>query len=141
MATNDQPMSPGRDETSGRYTAEYDPQDFIEAIRELGGSASTTEVADAVGCNRRTSHLRLTELDDDGTVDGRRVGQAYLWTVTDGESGDDADEPARADDDPSDYVKEQQRKAAGQVARSASERHSSAANEGDGDEQEEGEIA
>lgn len=81
MATNGQPMAPERDESSGQYVAEYAPEAFTEALRELGGSASTAEVADAVGCNRRTAHLRLTELEDEGAVDGRRVGRAYLWSA------------------------------------------------------------
>jgi hypothetical protein len=81
MAPNRQAMAPERDDTSGQYVAEYDPEAFVEAIRELGGAASTTEVADAVGCDRRTSHLRLTELEDEEEVDGRRVGRAYLWSV------------------------------------------------------------
>jgi len=74
-------MPPERDETSGQYVAEYGPEVFVDALRELDGSASTTEVADAVGCNRRTAHLRLTELQDEGGVNGRRVGRAYLWSV------------------------------------------------------------
>ena len=82
MATDGQPMAPDRDEASGQYVAEYAPETFIEAIRELDGSASTTEVADTVGCDRRTAHLRLTELQDEGAVDGRRVGRAYLWSVS-----------------------------------------------------------
>lgn len=74
-------MAPERDESSGKYTTEFEPEAFIEAIRELSGSASTREVADAVGCDRRTAHLRLTELDKEGDIDGRRVGRAYLWSV------------------------------------------------------------
>lgn len=81
MATNRQAMAPERDDANGQYVAEYDREAFVEAIRELGGAASTTEIADAVGCDRRTSHLRLTELEDEGDVDGRRVGRAYLWSV------------------------------------------------------------
>jgi uncharacterized membrane protein len=87
MATNRQSMAPERDETSGQYVAEYDPKAFVKAIRELGGAASTTETAAAVGCDRRTAHLRLTELEEEGAVDGRRVGRAYLWSVAiDGET-------------------------------------------------------
>ena len=81
MATNDGSMAPERDETSGQYVAEYDREAFVDAIRELGGSASTSEIADAVGCDRRTAHLRLTELDEEGPIDGRRVGRAYLWSA------------------------------------------------------------
>lgn len=81
MASNSQNMTPQRDSASGQYTTEYDPDTFVEAITELGGSASTTEVADEVGCDRRTAHLRLKELQDDDTITGRRVGRAYLWSL------------------------------------------------------------
>lgn len=82
MASNSQHMTPQRDSASGQYMTEYDPDTFVEAISELGGSASTTEVADEVGCDRRTAHLRLTGLADRDVISGRRVGRAFLWNVS-----------------------------------------------------------
>lgn len=79
-----QPVMPGkdRDEESGRYTDTYSDSDFLNAIREVGGSAGTSEIADAVGCTRRNAYNRLTEMDDRGEVTSRKVGGALLWSVT-----------------------------------------------------------
>jgi predicted transcriptional regulator len=78
-------MARERDDASGQFVAEFDPERFVQAIRDLDGAASTTEVAEAVGCDRRTAHLRLTELAEDEWVTNRRVGRAYLWSVAEPE--------------------------------------------------------
>lgn len=82
MATSVRMMARERDETSGQFTTEFDREVFVDAIRDFDGAASTTEVAELVGCDRRTAHLRLTQLGEEGRIDSRRVGRAYLWSVT-----------------------------------------------------------
>ncbi|SFK67523.1 hypothetical protein SAMN04487950_0525 [Halogranum rubrum] len=74
-----------RDDNSGRYTETYPLEVFIEALASLGGSAGTQDVADEVGCKYRTANAKLHELDDEGRVSSRKVGNAYLWTVIDDE--------------------------------------------------------
>lgn len=73
-----------RDEDSGKYTETFPDEEFIDAIDALGGSASTQEVADAVGCAYRTAHAKLTELSDEGRVSKREVGRAFLWMLSEG---------------------------------------------------------
>jgi uncharacterized membrane protein len=66
---------------AGKYATKYQPAEFMDALRGLGGSGSTKEVADGVGCSRRTAHYRLTDLEDDGQITSREVGRSILWRV------------------------------------------------------------
>lgn len=68
-----------RDDESGRYTETYPLSDFLDALDDLGGAAGTQEVADAVGCKYRTANAKLHELEDDGEIASKKVGNAYLW--------------------------------------------------------------
>ena len=70
-----------REDESGRYTGTFADGDFLNAIRDVGGSASTAEVADAVGCDRRTAYVRLNGLEDTGDVESRMVGNSLLWSL------------------------------------------------------------
>lgn len=72
-----------RDEESGKYTTSYQDSDFLDAIRALGGFASTTDVADEVGCTRRTAYTRLRSIEEDGRVHSRQIGNSLAWTVAD----------------------------------------------------------
>ena len=69
-----------RDDESGKFTEEYPTEDFIKAIRELD-SAGTTDIADYIGCDRRTAYLKLRSLDEDGKVESQKVGNALLWRL------------------------------------------------------------
>jgi len=71
-----------RDDDSGRYTETYPLRDFVEALDTLGGAAGTQEVADEVGCEYRTANAKLHELEDRGEISARKVGNAYLWSLT-----------------------------------------------------------
>lgn len=70
-----------RDEESGKYTTEFGDEEFITAIEDLGGSASTTEIADSIDCDRRTAYLRLKELEDGDDISSRKVGNSLLWLL------------------------------------------------------------
>ena len=72
---------------SGRFKRRYTGEQVIGVLEDSGGAASTSEVADTLGCSRRLALLRLRELEDDGRVSAREVGNTYLWTYT----GDPAD--------------------------------------------------
>jgi GTP-sensing pleiotropic transcriptional regulator CodY len=76
---------PGKDreEESGRYTTSYSDSDFTDIIRELGGLSGTSEIADAVGCTRRTAYTRLQSLESEGKVTSRKVGNSLIWTIPD----------------------------------------------------------
>lgn len=73
-----------RDDDSGQFVESYPPEAFIEAIRERDGMASTPELTDALGCSNRRALDRLRDLEDEGMVESRKVGNAYLWMVEDG---------------------------------------------------------
>ncbi len=75
---------PGKDreEESGKYTTTYPDSDFTDAIQELGGMAGTSEVAETVGCTRRTAYTRLKTLESEGQVSSKKVGNTLLWSVS-----------------------------------------------------------
>jgi glutamate-1-semialdehyde aminotransferase len=74
-------MPKDRDEASGKYTEAYPREEFLDALRALGGSAGTQEIADEVGCAYRTAHSKLTTLEQDEVITSRHVGNAKLWQV------------------------------------------------------------
>ena len=75
-------MPKDRDEETGRYLETYPLDVFIEALDSRGGSASTQEIADMVGCAYRTAYARLRELEDEDRVSSRKIGNALLWRIT-----------------------------------------------------------
>lgn len=70
-----------RDEESQRFTAKYSDGDFLEAVGQFDDGARTADVVDVVGCQPRTARHRLGELEADGRVESRQVGNAKLWYV------------------------------------------------------------
>lgn len=64
----------------GRYTAEYESEDFLSAVEE-NEPATTTEVADTVGCVRQNADYRLRRLKAEGLVQSKKVGPSLVWTV------------------------------------------------------------
>ena len=75
---------PGKDreKESGKYTTSYPDSDFIEAIQALDGMAGTSEIAETVGCTRRTAYTRLQSLESKDQVCSKKVGNSLVWTVT-----------------------------------------------------------
>lgn len=76
---------PGKDreEESGKYTTSYPDSLFLEAIHQLDGMAGTSEVAEKVGCTRRTAYTRLKSLEKDGQINSRKVGASLVWQLSD----------------------------------------------------------
>lgn len=66
-----------RDESSGKFTPEFRDRDFLRALEN--NSMTTSEVADAVGCEYRTAYARLRDLIDEGHVSSREIGNSLLW--------------------------------------------------------------
>jgi len=81
VAENTEAM-PGRDEETGRYTGQYSTEDFLNAISAEGGMAGTGEIADHVGCAHDTAYKRLQEMEEEGQVSSRKVGNTLLWEIT-----------------------------------------------------------
>lgn len=69
------------DDETGKFSEKYSDADFVDAIREFGGTAGTAEVADKIGCPHSTAYYRLDQLRDTGRVDSRQIGNAVLWMV------------------------------------------------------------
>lgn len=79
----DERSGPVQDESSGRFTESYSDEAFIDALDELGGAASTSDVADELGCPHRTALDRLGKLDDADAISSRMVGRSKLWLPPD----------------------------------------------------------
>ena len=63
---------------SGKIAQKYTKEDFLKAVAELE-PASTSEVAEAVGCSRRNADVRLRRLEDEGMVKSKMVGNSLVW--------------------------------------------------------------
>jgi Mn-dependent DtxR family transcriptional regulator len=70
-----------RDGETGRFTETYPPELFLEALEALDGEATTTDIADEVGCSYRTAHAKLSDLASDGSIESQEVGGAILWKL------------------------------------------------------------
>jgi predicted ArsR family transcriptional regulator len=73
----------------GRFKRTYTNEMVLEAVKDEGGSASTSEVSNALGCSRRLALRRLWSLEEKGDVAAREIGNTYLWTVLEMSSGAD----------------------------------------------------
>jgi len=71
-----------RDGDTGQFTPSFADEDFLDAVSAVDG-ATTSEVADRVGCEYRTAYKRLGDLEDQGRVESREVGNSLLWEVAD----------------------------------------------------------
>ena len=74
-------MPKDRDDETGRYTENYPLEEFMSALKSYDGTASTQEVADEVGCAYRTAYAKLSELEENGEITYRKVGNAQLWEI------------------------------------------------------------
>jgi len=78
-------MSDGIDSSRGR-PQEYSENDVLVALRELnnGTGVRTGEVAEKVGCSRRTALRRLTSLEESDKVASSEISERMkLWTISD----------------------------------------------------------
>jgi predicted transcriptional regulator len=65
---------------TGKITSQYDDDKFIEAVAE-NEPASTSEVAETVGCSRRNADVRLKQLTEDGEVRSKKIGNSLSWMI------------------------------------------------------------
>ncbi|ELZ01579.1 helix-turn-helix transcriptional regulator [Natrialba aegyptia] len=73
--------NPNRDDESGKYTAGYTDDNAFEALKEYGGVATTSEVAEEMDCARRTAYNKLSSLEENGRITSRKSGRTRLWQV------------------------------------------------------------
>jgi len=69
----------------GRFTAEYHDEAFLATVTEHE-PATTTEVADAIGCVRQNADYRLRRLRDAGKVASKKAGPSVVWMLSGNES-------------------------------------------------------
>lgn len=74
-------MPPDRDEDTGQFSEEYPATSFLQAVQELE-PATTTRVAEAVGCSYDLAYRRLHELVDQGDLEKQKVGGSFVWRRT-----------------------------------------------------------
>lgn len=67
---------------TGRFTEEYSADDFLDAVRELQ-PATSTEVAEEVGCARQNADYRLSRLEEEGKVRSKKAGPSTIWMLAD----------------------------------------------------------
>jgi len=60
---------------------QYLDEDFLEAVRKHN-PASTSEVADEVGCTRRNADFRLKKLADEGRVIRKKIAASQVWILS-----------------------------------------------------------
>jgi len=70
-----------RDAETGEFVDKYPREALLEAIRESGGIAATSEVAEAVGADRNTVYKKLQSMEADGDVSSRKAGGIRVWEV------------------------------------------------------------
>lgn len=72
-------MPAERDENTGKYTRKFPVEDFVMAVEDLG-TATTSNVAEIVGCSYDLAYRRLKDLEAEEEVTARRVGDSFLWS-------------------------------------------------------------
>lgn len=77
----DEPYFDQNDET-GKIRRKYPDSAFIDAVSEHT-PASTSEVAQSVGCSTDNAYRRLKRLEGAGEVQSKMVGNSLTWLPTD----------------------------------------------------------
>ncbi|MEE6210388.1 transcriptional regulator [Salarchaeum sp. III] len=60
---------------------QYSDEDFLQAIKN--GHKGTSDIAEAVGCKRRTADYRLRQLREQEKVTAEKIGRTLVWTLPD----------------------------------------------------------
>jgi predicted ArsR family transcriptional regulator len=69
-----------QDRESGKIEERYPDQQFLHAVEDHE-PASTSEVADEVGCTRRNALNRLKTLENADQIRSKDVGRSFVWLV------------------------------------------------------------
>ena len=67
-----------QDDETGKITRKYPDERFIEVVKNRS-PASTSEVAEGVGCSSDNAYRRLKALENAGKVDSKMVGNSLIW--------------------------------------------------------------
>lgn len=71
----------------------HSDEEYLDAVREHE-PAGTSEVAAAVGVARQSADYRLRQLEDEGKVGSKRIGNSLAWSVTEASSVPTGVDPA-----------------------------------------------
>lgn len=63
---------------SGQYERELSDEMFLGAVHDLD-TPTTTDIAEAVDCDRTSARYRLGLLEDEGEIESTKVGPALVW--------------------------------------------------------------
>lgn len=77
-----------RDEDTGQFQSSFEDEEFLDAVAS-GDLPTTSDVADAVGCEYRTAYDRLKRLEEDGALTSRIVGNSLVWMLAGGGGNDE----------------------------------------------------
>jgi len=71
-----------RDRRTGRYQKEYTDEEIIAVVEDLE-IASTTEIAEELGAHHNQVRRRLKDLDAEGRVVSKEMGNTWVWLPSD----------------------------------------------------------
>jgi hypothetical protein len=72
-----------RDTGNGQYVKTYTTDVLAQAIDDLGGYATTKEIAEEIGASQSITRRRLREFAEDEGVSRREAGNTYIWENSD----------------------------------------------------------
>ena len=67
-----------QDKDTGKITQQYSDDEFIEVVQD-SSPASTSEVAEGVGCSSDNAYRRLKELEEAGKINSKMEGNSLIW--------------------------------------------------------------
>ena len=67
-----------QDEETGKISQQYSDEQFIEVVKN-SAPASTSEVAEGVGCSSDNAYRRLKSLEEAGKIDSKMAGNSLIW--------------------------------------------------------------
>jgi predicted ArsR family transcriptional regulator len=75
-------MSEHERDERGQFQPEHGDRAYLEAVvaREPAG---TSEIAEELGVTRQNADRRLRQLESDGAVTSKKVGQSLVWQLVD----------------------------------------------------------
>lgn len=62
----------------GKFNQKYPDEAFLTAVEDLD-VASTSSVADEVGCSYDLAYRRLQTLEEENHIRSTKVGGSYVW--------------------------------------------------------------
>lgn len=74
----DDPSYFEQDKQTGKISQKYPDEQFIEIVKQ-SSPASTSEVAEGVGCSSDNAYRRLKSLEEVGKVESKMVGNSLIW--------------------------------------------------------------